>query len=791
MFKEKTMKISEYIQIAKQEYVTVQLVPVKSNKNNNTDAIATMINKMYLQLNNMVNVQNKKLIIQTKAKASYYIHITKEEVQFYFIIPKVHMHKFKTKFSETWKNIEIKEVETIPISINDCTKYQLNYKYNDALSLNVDKRSNDLLNANMSILEILEAKESVGVFYNFIPTSDKESNYFKTLYDKFVKQYKNGENLKKHKHIGDLFVMAVKFILGLVDDFLGTMQTNLSNNEVNNRKVVGIRRKVSSSTERKYHKDLCKTQIIVATKAEDKHREKILANSMCNSFKSVSDDNELVAKKVKKGININALEIPNVKINNTTVEECNNFIALPGSELITQYKNIEHKQTKENPVPEELKSGICYLGPVVYKNSDDNVFLNNSEQLKCLPHVLMGGSRSGKTTISINICKNLIDEGEGLIVPDFIRNCEFADTIARITPPERLIDIDLSKFECIQALAINKLKITKNMSLGQISKITRRKTTNFLELINIMNNDDKQLAPKMRKYLGAAARIAFCFNNSSGKDVMRILQVHTVRHEFINKLSEDLKVLLEDSIISLNELDEYSKVTKESPVATICGTKENKIEGIIDRIDLFRENDVIDAMFSKTPENNIDFVEAMEQKKVILIRMRDCDFEDETSKDVLMTFFMQKIWLATKLRAAKEEKEINKIPPRVTLLIDEIFQVPTCQKILEKTFLQSAKFGLKYMFTLHNLEGLSKEALASLKGANTTYTLISGVDKKAFEALEEEFTVHGYCLDDMLNLEQYTALHLIKNKNGYDALITKLPPELKVDVTEYKQQNIA
>ncbi len=143
--------------------------------------------------------------------------------------------------------------------------------------------------------------------------------------------------------------------------------------------------------------------------------------------------------------------------------------------------------------------------------------------------------------------------------------------------------------------------------------------------------------------------------------------------------------------------------------------------------------------------------------------MRDCDFEDETSKDVLMTFFMQKIWLATKLRATKEEKEINKIPPRVTLLIDEIFQVPTCQKILEKTFLQSAKFGLKYMFTLHNLEGLSKEALASLKGANTTYTLISGVDKKAFEALEEEF----YTLISGVDKKAFEALEEEFSIQGY------------------------
>ena len=62
--------------------------------------------------------------------------------------------------------------------------------------------------------------------------------------------------------------------------------------------------------------------------------------------------------------------------------------------------------------------------------------------------------------------------------------------------------------------------------------------------------------------------------------------------------------------------------------------------------------------------------------------------------------------------------------------------------------------------------------------------LISGVDKKAFEALEEEFNVHGYCLDDLLNLKQYHSLNLIKSKDGYEAFITQLPPELKNNKVE-------
>lgn len=58
MFKNKVQSISidKYFEIKKNEYVTVQLVPAKSTKNNSTDSIATMINQMYLQLNKFIKV---------------------------------------------------------------------------------------------------------------------------------------------------------------------------------------------------------------------------------------------------------------------------------------------------------------------------------------------------------------------------------------------------------------------------------------------------------------------------------------------------------------------------------------------------------------------------------------------------------------------------------------------------------------------------------------------------------------------------------------------------------------
>lgn len=769
--KTKSVPMSKLLEVKKAEYITVQLIPTKSNKNNATSSIATLINSMYVKVNKLITIENKKLIIKNTLKASYYIHITKKDVGFYFIIPKMHFIKFKSKFTEVWKNIEIREVDSIPVDPNECTKYQLRYSMNDSLSLSVDKRNNELLSSNMSVLEVLEQNECVGIFYNFIPTSEQESNYFKITYKEAIERYKNGENLKKSKNVIDLGIITLKFLITFLDDLVNSI---LSTSKINHQLFISTNKVESPSTIRKAKNNICKSQVIILSKSDKKEREKQLSLSACNSFDEISEDNKLVGKKINKKINIYSTIINDVTVNMTSEDECNNFIALPGASLLNQYKNIEHKQTRENPVPEELKSGVVNLGEVKYKDNKECAYLSNDKSLQSLPLAIMGGSRSGKSTFSINMCKNIIDAGEGLIVIDFIKNTELAEQIKDITPVDRLIEIDLSNPKCIQSLTYNEIKIKEGMSKDEILKIARMQANYVLQLVNIINNDDKQLAPKMRKYLGAAARVAFCSPGTSMKDILKILQSHTVRHEFIDKLSDELKIDLEDSIIALEELDDYSKVTKDNPIPMICGTKDNKIEGIIDRIDLLRENLVIDSMLSKDPKDNVDFVKAMEQGKVILIRMRDIDFDDDISIDILTTFFIQKIWISTKVRGTMHEH-----PGRCTVLIDEVFQSPTSQKLLTKQFVQSAKFGLKYVLTLHYMDQLSKEAQSALKNSNASYMLISGVDKKAFEALEEEFNIHGYCLDDLLNLKQYHSLNLIKSKDGYESFITKLPPELK------------
>ena len=102
-----SIPISKYFEIKNQEYIYLKLIPTKSIKNNKTHDILRLVNKMFISLNKLICIEDKKLVIKTQLKASYYVYITKEKINFYFIVPKIFYSKFKVKFKEVWKSVEI------------------------------------------------------------------------------------------------------------------------------------------------------------------------------------------------------------------------------------------------------------------------------------------------------------------------------------------------------------------------------------------------------------------------------------------------------------------------------------------------------------------------------------------------------------------------------------------------------------------------------------------------------------------------------------------------------------
>ena len=755
MIKKKTesIKLSKYIEIQKAEYTHIQVIPSKSCRNTNTDKILVLANTMYKKLDRFIRIENKKLIITSKLKLSYYIHITKRCTEFYFIVPTVFYSQVKTKLSETWKNVEIKKVNALPININDCTKYQLSYKLNDVLSLNVDKRSNSLLNANLSVLEILQDDEAVGIFYNFIPMSQKEQNYFKISSQEALNNFRKGINLKKSKNIVDLGVISLKFLVdfinGLLNAFLSAPKN--SHNIINN-----IKKTTSSSTQRKAKSDIIKTQAIICAKSDEKEREKQLCTTTFNTFTSLNGDNELEMEEVKKNIDIYKDDIK-VKYNYTSTLESGKFVNVAGKDIIEQHKNIKHNKLLELRAPKCLEDGEVRIGEVKHKDDKQMTYYSTDEQMKRLGRVLLGPMGAGKDYYMTNMAKDIIKVGRGLIVLDYIDKCQLADNIKAITPIDRLIEINCANPKQLQSFAYDEDKYSDSDREVDKIDICMQKAQQYNMLLDTINDVNSTLTPRMLRYLNAAATIVFRVNQySSFKDIIDVLKNPTKRDNIISLLPASAKDEIDD-------LEELSKRDKKGNIENA----DSKIDGILDRISKLKSSSIYTKLsYISESTNNVDFIKAINEGKVILIKIPAKRFS-KTMRSLLATFFLQKVWIAKEQGATETQTE---------LFINEIHQSYHSQLLMEDILVECRKFNLTPTLAMHYLSQGTKKLKESILASGSSFLLLSGCDKKAYDELKHYFEKDGYSENDLVELDRYNALCLIKNEETqYSSFVCKVP----------------
>lgn len=759
MIKKKTesIKLSKYIEIQKAEYTHIQVIPSKSCRNTNTDKILVLANTMYKKLDRLIRIENKKLIITSKLKLSYYIHITKRCTEFYFIVPTVFYSQVKTKLSETWKNVEIKKVNALPININDCTKYQLSYKLNDVLSLNVDKRSNSLLNANLSVLEILQDDEAVGIFYNFIPMSQKEQNYFKISSQEALNNFRKGINLKKSKNIVDLGVISLKF---LVDFINGLLNAFLSAPKNSHNIINPVEKTTSSSTQRKAKSDIIKTQAIICAKSDEKEREKQLCTTTFNTFTSLNGDNELEMEEVKKNIDIYKDDIK-VKYNYTSTLESGKFVNVAGKDIIEQHKNIKHNKLLELRAPKCLEDGEVRIGEVKHKDDKQMTYYSTDEQMKRLGRVLLGPMGAGKDYYMTNMAKDIIKVGRGLIVLDYIDKCQLADNIKAITPIDRLIEINCANPKQLQSFAYDEYKYSDSDREVDKIDICMQKAQQYNMLLDTINDVNSTLTPRMLRYLNAAATIVFRVNQySSFKDIIDVLKNPTKRDNIISLLPASAKELLQDEI---DDLEELSKRDKKGNIENA----DSKIDGILDRISKLKSSSIYTKLsYISESTNNVDFIKVINEGKVILIKIPAKRFS-KTMRSLLATFFLQKVWIAKEQGATETQTE---------LFINEIHQSYHCQLLMEDILVECRKFNLTPTLAMHYLSQGTKKLKESILASGSSFLLLSGCDKKAYDELKHYFEKDGYSENDLVELDRYNALCLIKNEETqYSSFVCKLP----------------
>ena len=136
-------------------------------------------------------------------------------------------------------------------------------------------------------------------------------------------------------------------------------------------------------------------------------------------------------------------------------------------------------------------------------------------------------------------------------------------------------------------------------------------------------------------------------------------------------------------------------------------------------------------------------------------------------RNIISTFYLSKIWLAKQLGATESKTE---------LYFDEIHQSYNCQLLMERILVECRKFNLIPVLAMHYLSQCTNKCKNSILASGSSFLLIAGCDVKAFNELESYFESNGYSKEDLVDLERFTALCLIKNEDeNYSSFIAKLP----------------
>ena len=742
------------INFKKSEYVFLRVIPILGIRNKNNRDLAENINRSLLKMNKFEKEYTeegkfKYLNLNSFANVTYYISLSKKEgAKFIFKVPKEIESVFTAKLRESFEECLVQRVDYIEKQYK--FKRYLGYSKEDTLSLHIDLRQKEFVNNLIENIDILNGSEDIEIKFEFFKIGRIGDLQFRDYIKATEEKIKKGESLKLSEGVlnslGNALLNTGK---ELINSILMTNKGNNSN-KINDLIYLMSNKeefKLSNATIKKKASDILLSSI------EIKSTSKKAIDSVASSFNLLSEDNSLTLRK-------------NRRENIMSVNEVGQFFQLPGAkELLDKYR-IEYILHKEVKIPTELKEGSLNLGSVSYRNSNENIFMSDKGSNKFLPFVVIGPTRSGKTSLIQNLIKNAIENGDSVVFFDFIETCRASNEILHFIPREKTTILDLSKK--VEGLDFNEIKIVETMEPKKKYKMLKLKANGILALIDSCNlTNNEELKSQMRKIFMSIVLITLA-NGLTLKIAIDALQNYDLRRNLIKNIPKDLKEYLEDSIFNIKALDEKSKN------GVVVGTKTHLVNSILNRLYALQMNEALEEMLNKDSRDNINFIDEMQKGRFIVIQIPDSVASTNIEKDIICSYYFNKIWFALQQRAELIGDENKK---RLLLMIDEIYQLENTEILVKQRINQIAKYYCKFLISCHSvgqISNLKKELLS----ADASYTLICGSDASSLKELGLRFK--NFKEDDLINLKQYHAINSLKSiENGYVECISKLPPLLR------------
>jgi len=517
--------------------------------------------------------------------------------------------------------------------------------------------------------------------------------------------------------------------------------------------VTGVKNRIYDETRTesrtKHNSDGFKVDIRSFIKTNDIPQDNSIASSIETCYKEMSYDNELIKGKRKLAHKIGR-KMP-IRFNPTLMNtlEIASLMKLPDVSLQKRFgvKNIKINQI--NP-PKSCLEGDVKLGELKLFGKDTNIYLPRHRDVGCLPFIILTKMGGGKTTLLLNIARDTIKAGDGLIVFDYIRDCQLSKALIKMCP-----DINIIRFDDVEHL--------DNFSFPEIeideswSNYKRMESANIIFgeiklLINAMATDIDDMSRPMSKYLGAACDIVFIHKDKTLLDLLDVLEDKEVRNLYIQlALAQGFYTEGDRAIRALRELD----VNPQSLVR------------LLDRFSIITEDFTLCKMLDN-PKSRVNFVDIMDNKKPILLMMPQNIFTSKTKKDVICTYYMRRINLAMNRRM--------KYGNTCRVMIDEGHQIPNTMKLLGNFISEPRKFSLNFIITMHSFSQLGNNDLKDMIiGAGCQFMLLKGVTETAFNELKS-YVGEDFDYSDMKEMEwDFGSLNLIYEGNVHKTFMSKLP----------------
>lgn len=770
--------------IIKSELVTFKITPDFEVTNEDNIVISNLISSLYRSPLKRLDIDLMKFKFTYKRKQNIFFDILLEpkSASFYITVPEDLEEVFLTQMESIWKGSAIEKVDSFNLN---------NFKYEDTdignlILKNYNFKSlststNDLypLTNMLGVTRQLQDDEKVRVNFNI--DTIKRRNWIEKANDEY-KRFKKGLTIDRCKTLSDsliesafksfmfLIEVYIQFKVMIFESIVGIIIPNKTEEE---EKEFNIKidnpfeenKRLSDNTTYKMTSESFNVDINILSQSKDIDRRYNNMHAVASSYKDLSGDNELVLvkapRKLQKRTFDNVVNFKSSVIKRKTMifsdKEVAKFIQLPQRTLQQEY-NLDNIDTRELEVHKDLLDEGIEIGTATYKKKEVKAYWCNDYNSMAMPKVVGGPMGAGKSKLTENFIVDANKLGHSTITFDYIKNCELTQNASKYTKNNVLID--LSNIEEMPSFCYPELsKLLEKADNFKKMEIASDVGQQIKYLINSVTDESTgQLTRPMTRFLIAAAKVVFIHPNQSLNDCIRVLEDWKTRNEYIRNARE---VYGKENRV----FDTLNELHKRDNEGKIVGTNIYLIEGILNRIDVLEESPRLQLMLQAKADNH-DFEQYMNEGKAVYIMMPQKDFKDPQTVDVIVTYFMTRIRLAS-----IERSEIDK-PNICHIITDEVGQVLTASSFFKNHITEFRKFGIAPYFTMHYLKQF-KSLLDGIKSAGTSYMLLAGLEKDNLMTLKEEMS--PFTMEEAMKLKPYHSLNVIRHNNMYSRFITKLP----------------